>query len=188
MADPWPEAVQRRNKLRPRPLGTGGILLVLVVVVVIFIGLVLWYSVNPADYRPQVLSAYDPVHRLGADCHQRHPQLARGAQAYLDEGLPLLERARFERGFSEWEELEGLLCRALAVEPDSLPAVVAWVELAGLRAAAEPAGSDDLELPWALLLAVHRHDPEAPGLDEAARAVLEARSRSQALDTRPTVR
>jgi hypothetical protein len=188
MADPWPEAVQRRNKLRPRPPGAGGVMLVLVVVVVIFIGLVLWYSVNPADYRPQVLSAYDPVHRLATDCHERYPQLAHGAQDYLDEALPLLERARFERGFTDQEKLEGLLCRALAVEPDNLTAVVAWVEHTGLSALSEPPRGVDLELAWELLLAVHRFDPEAPGLDEAGHAVFEARTRSQALDTRATVR
>ncbi len=188
MADPWPEAVQRRNKLRPRPLGMGAVMLALVVVVVIFIGLVLWYTVNPADYRPSVLSAYDPVHQLAGGCHERFPQLANASEHYLDRALPMLERARFERSFQDWDELEGLLCRAMAVDSDCLPAVLGWAELTALGALADPPREGDLELALALLLAVHRFDPQADGLDRVGALVIRARSGAEALDTRATVR
>lgn len=188
MADPWPEAVQRRNKLRPRPVGMGGALLALVVAVVIFIGLVLWYSVNPADYRPSTLAAYEPVHELSVECHLRHPQLARGASVYLDQALPMLERARFEPSFTDWDELEGLFCRALAVDPNSQVAVLGWAELTALGALATPPRSGDLDRALALILAVHRFEPQAVGLERVGAVLNKARSRSNTLDTSPTVR
>ncbi len=188
MADPWPEAVQRRNKLRPRPVGMAGALLALVVAVVIFIGLVLWYTVNPADYQPKTLAAYEPVHDLAAQCHDRYPQGARGAEDHLALALPMLERARFDTSFHEWDELEALFCRALAVDAESLPAVLGWAELTALGALASPPRSGDLERAWALLLAAHRFQPQASGLARVGAVLHKARSRSNTLDTEPTVR
>jgi len=188
MADPWPEAVQRRKKLRPRPLSMAGVMLALVVVVVVFIGLVLWYTVNPADYRPQTLSAYEPVHDLHVQCHERFPQLAGDAQSYLDQALPMLERARFEPGFQQWDELQGLFCRTLAVDPDELDAVLGWAEMTALRALATPSEAGDLDLAWALLLAVHRFQPQALGVERVGAVLHKARSRSNTLDTSATAR
>jgi hypothetical protein len=188
MADPWPEAVQRRNKLRPRPLGMGSALLALVVAVVIFIGLVLWYTVNPAGIEPRVLSDLEPVHSLATECHERHPQIARGAQVYLGQALPMLERARFEPGFDEWAPLEELFCRALAVDPDSEVAVLGWVELTALGILAEPPRRGDPDRAWSLLLAVHRLRPQAEGLPRVGAVLHRARSRANALDTEATVR
>jgi len=151
-------------------------MLALIVMIVVFIGLVLWYTVNPADYRPGTLSAYEPVHELASACHERHPQLARGADVYLAEALPMLERARFQAGFTDWDELEGLLCRTLAVDPDSLPAVLGWVELTALGALADPPRDGDAELAWDLLLAVHRHEPDADGVERVGALLHRARS------------
>lgn len=188
MADPWPEAVKRRHLLRPRPLGMGSALMALVVAVVIFIGMVLWYTVNPAGITPESLSDLEPVHELAGECHQRHPQLARGAQDYLQQALPLLERARFDPGFDQWEPLEELFCKTLAKDPDSTHAVLGWVELNALAALAEPPRPGDLDRAWALLLAVHRLRPEAEGLPRVGAVLHKARSRSKALDTEGTVR
>jgi hypothetical protein len=166
----------------------GSALLALVVAVVIFIGLVLWYTVNPAGIAPKTLSDLEPVHDLASECHQRHPQLARSADHYLDQALPMLERARFEGGFDQWEPLEDLFCRALAMDPDNTLAVLGWVELTALGALTEPARAADQDRAWALLLAVHRLQPEAEGLPRVGAVLHKARSRSKALDTEATVR
>jgi hypothetical protein len=188
MADPWPEAVQRRNLLRPRPVGMGSALLALVVAVVIFIGIVLWYTVVPAVIEPRRLSDVEAVHALAAECHARHPQLARGPEDYLATALPMLERARFDSGFTAWDELEGLFCRTLAVQPDSGAAVLGWVETAALGSLAEPPRDADLDRAWTLLLAVHRLDPEREELSRVGAVLHKARSGPKALDTRATVR
>ena len=165
MSEPWPDAVQRRGLLRPRPAGMGGALLAMVVAVVIFIGLVIWYAVNPGEIEPERLSDLESVHQLAAECHQRHPQLARQAADYLDEALPRLERARFEAGFDGHDALEELFCRAVAVEPDNPQAVAGWIEVHALRALRqEGADIEALDRAWVLLLGLHRLEPDTPGL------------------------
>jgi hypothetical protein len=188
VADPWPEAVKRRNKLRPRPVGMGGALLALVVAVVVFIGLVLWYTVNPSDRQPRTLAELDAVHAVSTACGQRHPQLARGPEDYLSEALPLLERARFEIGFDDWDHLQDLFCRSLALDADRREAVFGWAEVQGLATIADPENPRELDAAWELMLAVHRLDPDTEGLRSLAAVLHKARSDAKALDTSPTVR
>ncbi len=184
MTEPGPDAVQRRSLLRPRPLGMGGALLAMVVATVIFIGLVIWYAVNPGEIEPVRLSELEQVHALSQDCHRRHPQLARTPQEYLAEALPALERARFDPAFEGYEQLEDVFCRCLALDADEPLAVLGWVEINALRALRQ--GSVDpeaLDRAWGLLLAVHRLEPGTEGLENVGASLHQARERARNAST-----
>ncbi|MFH1466266.1 MAG: hypothetical protein ABIO70_17915 [Pseudomonadota bacterium] len=174
MGDPRPEAVQRRDKLRPRTLGMGGALLAMVVAVVIFIGIVLWYTVNPAEIEPARLSDLEVVHRLATACHERYPQGALAAEAHLAEALPRLERARFAPADPDLQGVEVLLCKALAVEPGCPEALLGWAELAALRGLRGEDDSIELQRAAALLEALRRFAPDTRDLTVVERELARA--------------